>query len=529
METVRRCSLYVLSCVVLFTVLSGLFSDKAFAASDYDDTIHTTSSLKLTGYAGDSTPDVDMTSNYMGYFKRIITDNAPSYDCNDTRNGTDSTSPDACNQVIDGSLDHGDWFIYQQHNAYPGEFKTVSGIFCDAKMSTVTGYTTGPSGSYGIVNKSLYVSSASPATCVSMNIQYATYFGNWKYQVSGQIISQAAHTDLFSIGNTYTTSSGTLPPGVPDIAIYSYIFTGNVTYPDGYQGTTPPTNVGNKPTISPQFTYQLSDKKLTATDHNLDLPTFTPDAGYNIVKYQVEWTTFKCGNYDTSHGNTAGSCQSPTLKDHQILDQASDYSYTVDDYAHYQLTAEYLVQECYRYPSYPATPDYCFDVSLGTELPDYLFTSTAHDFDINGQSISGDTASETCDVSGYCQVTAQDCTIQPDTFAIMRCNFNNSLNTGLLNPSLNAFKSLISSLVVPSSPTCGFSLANVNIPGGGVFNFASFGSSVCTRAAQIRTAFPIGPIAINFLLAFLELRLVVGMVNKMLNDKDNDVIVGVNQ
>lgn len=517
MDRTKQCLLYVLSCALLFTGLSGLFSDRAFATSAYDGLITVPTQLKLS-YPGYD--DLDITSNYMGYMKAIITDGVASYTCDSTTMTASAYQASNCISILNDSLDHGDWVVTSNYSNYPGDNTNVEIQACDQKITSTQFATT----TYGSAHSdALYANTSTPANCVYLSVlmQNVTY---GPHIFVGAQTSSGVTTSVMTIASKFYYANGTIPN-----TSEPYLYTGVITYPDGYEGSKPPTGIGNKPTISPQFTYQLSDKKLTATDHNLDLPTFTPDAGYNIVKYQVEWTTFKCGNYDTSHGTTSGSCQSPSLKDHQILDQASDYSYTVDDYAHYQLTAEYLVQECYRYPSYPATPDYCFDVSLGTELPDYQFTSTSHDFNINGQSLSGDTASETCDVSGFCQVTAEDCTIQPDIFATMRCNFNNSLNTGLLNPSLNAFKSLMSSLVVPSSPTCGFTLANVNVPGGGIFSFGSFGSTVCSNAARIRDAFPIGPLAVNFLLALLELKLVVDLVNKLLNDKDNDVIVGVNQ
>jgi len=470
---------------VLFTGLSGLFSDRAFAASDYDSTVQVADHLILTDQTGGSDTE-DISTSYMGY----ITGTDASY------SQCDSTCKEYINDVISSGSG---WYISQYYNG------TATFYFTSDTSARLDFHTVG-----GVSTRTALSITTSPSSYYCLNIQY---YGGTNVEVYN---SCSALADYDSATNTRYNRP--------------FLATIPINYPSGYAGAEPPASLDDtRPVIKPEFTYQLSDKKLTATDHNQDLPTFTPDEGYNIVKYQVEWSTFKCGSYDESHGINAGSCQSPSLKDHQILDQASDYTYTVSDYAHYQLTAEYLVQECYRYPSYPATPDYCFDISLGTELPDYRFTSTSHDFDINGQSLSGDTSSETCDVSGFCQVTEEDCTIQPDVFSTMRCNFNNALNTGLLNPSLNAFKSLISSLVVPSTPTCGFSLSNVNIPGGGLFSFSSFGSSVCNRAAQIRSAFPIGLLVINFLLALLELKLVVDMVNKLLNDKDNDVIVGVNQ
>lgn len=192
--------------------------------------------------------------------------------------------------------------------------------------------------------------------------------------------------------------------GDPSLAFVSFA---DIKYPDGYSGVQVPDNGGGKTSIKPDFTYTVNNKDLQAKDYNLELPTIEPDEGYTIQGYSVEWSLFKCGSY-SDVGNV---CNDGELLKYQILDQNDSFNYSVADYADYHLKAQYLVQQCYRYPSYPATPDYCFYVDLGEELPDYDFTSTTVHLKIDGSDITGDTRDGECDESGFCEPPSpyEDC------------------------------------------------------------------------------------------------------------------------
>lgn len=191
----------------------------------------------------------------------------------------------------------------------------------------------------------------------------------------------------------------------------SSIFFANIpiTYPSGYAGTdAPDSEPSSKTTVKPDYTYSINVKDVTAKDYGQSLPEVTPDEGYTINGYSVEWTLYKCGSW-TEVGHL---CNSPTVTNHTIQPQDQQYQYSVDTFGDYQLSAQYLVQECYRYPSYPATPDNCFYVDLGTELPAYNFLTTTIHLPINGSSTSGDTKEGECDASGFCTPPSpyEDCT-----------------------------------------------------------------------------------------------------------------------
>lgn len=153
-----------------------------------------------------------------------------------------------------------------------------------------------------------------------------------------------------------------------------------------------------KPEVKPDFTYQVNSKDVTAKDYNQTLPTFTPDEGYTFSGYSVEWSLFKCAQF-TTPGNV---CENGSLADHQIQPQDQQYQFSVDTFGDYTLSAQYLVQQCYRYPSYPTTPDNCFYVDLQTEMPDYNFLTTTVHLPIDGSTINGDTKEGECDTSGFC-------------------------------------------------------------------------------------------------------------------------------
>ena len=198
-------------------------------------------------------------------------------------------------------------------------------------------------------------------------------------------------------------------PTSPNTWKYLFIVSDNIDYPEGYEGSPVPGGVGTKTVVKPDFTYSVNNKDVQAKDYNLTLPTITPDEGYTIEGYSVEWSLFKCGSY-TDVGNL---CNDSSLSKYQILGQDDTFNYSVSDYGDYHLQANYLVQECYRYPSYPATPDYCFYVDFGAEaeLDDYDFTSTTVHLKIDGSSFSGDTKEGECDVSGFCEPPSpyEDC------------------------------------------------------------------------------------------------------------------------
>jgi len=277
-----------------------------------------------------------------------------------------------------------------------------------------------------------------------------------------------------------------------------------------------------KVSIAPDFTYSLVDKKVLAHDYQAGLPEFTPDDGYTFNGFSVEWNLVKCSTY-TETGNL---CSDPIQKDYQVLLQDKDYNATVTDYGDYQLTANYLVQQCYRYPSYPATPDYCFYESLITAFPNFDFDPTTVHLSINGQTLTGDTQKLDCDTSGFCQPKVVDCSTESNFFNGLQCRIERDFSFGILNPSLTAFKKLINSFVVPNSPICIINLTDVSI-GSSVFPLSGFGSLACNSVSNFRSHFPIMSSMINFFFALSLVYLIVRIINRVLDDKQSNIIEGI--
>jgi hypothetical protein len=118
-----------------------------------------------------------------------------------------------------------------------------------------------------------------------------------------------------------------------------------------------------------------------------------------------------------------------------------------------------------------------------------------------------------------------DCSTIGDFPTRINCAVQASFSTGIINPSINAVKGLITSVIVPPSPPCGFSLGSANISG---YNFdtTSFAPTLCRTTTDIRSHFPIVLIAINFLFAVFILYLIIKIFNKLTNPHDNDIIQG---
>lgn len=345
----RKCGLFVLSFVVLSISLSVFFSDVSRAASPYDSLYQTTNSVYLHR---DGCDNIDFTQNFAEAL----------------RSGT----------------------RYQESNPKPYD------SFMDAVNNGgrwgVSGYGDNGFEMYWTPDDSLY-------------LDWTTYDGQ-AIVAKGNNLHQATFAFMDHSGNPscdvniafYTTNGmGTVSGwGAKNL----FVYTDHLNLPIGYDGPAIPSGTDDdREVIKPDFKYIVNDKSLSLTDYNQKLPDFTPDEGYRFNGYEVEWSLFKCDVSD----NSPSTCLNPELSNHQILPQSTTYQYDVDEYHMYMIEAQYLVQQCYRYPSYPATPDYCFYVDLNTEFDDYRFLPTSVSLNIDGSVIIGDTKQNDCDESGYCQ------------------------------------------------------------------------------------------------------------------------------
>lgn len=350
----RKCGLYLLSFAVLSTSLSVFFSDVSNAASIYDEVYKTTDTVSSHG-RGCSTP-IDLTMNW---YTTILESIYPS-----------ETYKTSLENAIEGD---GRWGVtYMNGGSY----------------SEVTVYWT--------EDNSLYLdwdtSAGSIVYARGVNIKTATLY------VADYISCTTPYVGISESDTAVSDASGQWKN------LFINVDEENLNIPAGYEGVLPRISLNdNRKVIKPDFKYTVQDKAISATDYNLKLPDFTPDDGYVFSGYTVEWSLFSCDINEA----TPSTCNNPSLKDHQILPQSSAYSYSVDQYHWYQIEAQYLVEQCYRYPSYPDTPDYCFYVDLNTEFEDYRFLPTSVNLNVDGGTIIGDTKLNDCDESGFCQPKKQ--------------------------------------------------------------------------------------------------------------------------
>lgn len=306
-----------------------------------------------------------------------------------------------------------------------------------------------------------------------------------------------------------------------------------VVYPEGYDGEeipgSDPANQPDKELRRPQFVYQLSDKAIKATPYSPDpeLPDFSSelDEGYYFNGYYIGWNLWKCpGNGFDPVGQVCDG-GTPALTDDQLLPVDQEYNYSVTAYGTYQVEAEYWVQQCYRYPSYPATPDYCFYSQLRAHFPnaDYDYVNTYKVLTVDGRSETGDTKEMECNAAGFCQPATEICYELDSFIERLNCQMAGQLSVGLLNPSINAVKKLINGVVVPSSPTCNIPLGNITVVGQTI-PLSQAGPKMCSSAQQVRNGFPVIPIVVNAMFALAILAFVINRVNRLLDNQKHDVL-----
>lgn len=487
---IKRCGLFALSLLVSSIGLSVLLSNSLYATSIYDNVYQTTDDLNVyyeKGYSS-SLPDlegrkVDFKTSYYDYISKPENYKWNSY----KKEYLDSFKT---------ALEKGSWFVSMQTSKSNGKVSRLFQLFWRADGDFKLSWR----------NNMLTVNATHNITI--------SYSSNWPDKpFTPYVIARDINTD-----SIVSSSDGA----------YANVFltqrSGNITYPEGYDGKRIIADIKDRKQIRPQFTYQLHDRSLTAHDYAQDLPTFEPEPGYNIVSYEVQWSLFKCD--DKGYDSKLNICNgSPVQVGYSIVPQDQDFTTFVDEYGDYFLAAKYQVQQCYRYPSYPATPDHCFYVDLGVKFKDYDFTKTEIHLVIDGHSETGDTSQLRCGIDGKCKNPEITCDNQL-FIEKLSCEVNKRAKFGLFNPMLQSFISLFKSLTVPVTPSCRLSINDITIFNKN-FPISQYSLWVCQQSLLFRQKFPIISTAVNFMLAMTALYGFFRIYNGWLNDRDNDLIKGV--
>jgi hypothetical protein len=82
-------------------------------------------------------------------------------------------------------------------------------------------------------------------------------------------------------------------------------------------------------------------------------------------------------------------------------------------------------------------------------------------------------------------------------------------------------------LVVDANPECNIPIQNLEFLPGKVFPLGMYSQKACDSSEQLRNAFPLGAMLLNFLLAMLLLHMIVRIFNRVTDNTKTDIIEGL--
>jgi len=100
---------------------------------------------------------------------------------------------------------------------------------------------------------------------------------------------------------------------------------------------------------------------------------------------------------------------------------------------------------------------------------------------------------------------------------------NSTFNVGVLNPTLGVFLDFFNSMFV-TTPSCALELSDVQMTSTQTFPMSDFIPTACNTTHTMLEDFPIVAILTNFSMAFVGFVMIAGLVNKLLNPNDHDII-----
>lgn len=559
------------SLVILFSIFLGqLFgSSSVSAATVYDGKIQTMQNLKV--WCRDRAPgleSVDLSTSWVQFIKERVEENA-----NNGRIDGSNAYTKMLSKIEDGAK--GGWMVFGSRydtNNTPVDYidTLVLSVFDeDVNIGLGRHY-------YGNSDVYRYAFDKNPhIQTLTIPLSY-DYGSNGKFCEKKNILMTS--TDYSSDNNFFRSQENytqnwfmpTLFSPMIENALHTvtffFIATENFKYPPGYQGSSVPEGYNPPEIINPALFGMVTDKSISVTHRpRADrLPSYPDD------DYSIEYTLFKCSQVtkmsDINPEDTimeTGSfflarsvetinmiseiwegskineiprasydrvvaCQKETdLAAYKVVDRGGSLEYTSDtDHSFYMLQANYLIKHCYRYPSYPATPDYCY-YTAPEDTPKYDYTPTWLTLPINGGQTRFDTDNMDC-VNGYdCQVKP----IDPDYCkelkgpAQMNCYMSvyaERFNFGLINPSIIQVRRLIGSLEVTHTK-CSVRLGEVNVASKR-WDLEKVIPNICDTTDKIHSAVPAFQIMVNFIFGFMIFRLITRIINSLTDNSKSDLV-----
>lgn len=273
------------------------------------------------------------------------------------------------------------------------------------------------------------------------------------------------------------------------VGAWIYFTNYKITYPNAYEGEIPPTEPGNGGTY-PEFGYTINSANDIVVNYlrNLDL-AITGNTGYTW-RYQM----FKADPDYNKQG---------AVIDTKYLPLVAPYNYHFDQHGQYLLEIDLQV----------APP-----AALRPEIKKITLK-----LNVNGQFYGGST--KDCE-DGVCQPPETTCDVYLGSIERMTCVFNRTVNIGVLNPTINAFKGIFTSVTVPENPQCVIPISDINISGK-TFPLSDFDNNACSATQRMHDAFPIMSVLVNFGIALSTFYLIGRLINKLTDNNDHKIVEGV--
>lgn len=278
---------------------------------------------------------------------------------------------------------------------------------------------------------------------------------------------------------------------------YFYRNNFNVVYPDGYGGV----NFDDfSPSFGdvtrPQIGYAVDESYLLRAQYLRNLDNAGVIDTIHNTNYEWKYTVYE-SSFDYVKGDQI---------DTKTLDGLTPYEYQLPSAGYYVFTVDLSITP-------PAAPR--------TDIKGVTFNINA-----DGTFKVASNVNLTCDDNGVCDDAASNCDYYSDIFQKTVCIVQKQLSVGVINPSINSFKAIVSSVIVSDSPSCSIPLPDVSISGR-TLPFSELGPSACAQAANFRAVFPVAVVLINFVFAFLILLSVVGIVNRITDNNRHNLVEGI--
>lgn len=473
----KKCGLFALSSVLSLTALFTVFSGNVFAASAYDSAMQTVEELVIEDSTNTYTENISTT--YLSLWNG-------GYDTSNTS----ATCSTIYSEFI-SNIETASWVVWTTLSNTSGEQRTY--INYNTANDMQLGFHDNGDSEYQV----RFASSANVTTgsTGSGDIGTVTIYMKTDGNIHVDCWDGSLAAGNYASDNNYSTTTRRI-----------FLANATVNYPTGYEGAIVADSYNPLPFLNPDVAYYLDDKIFEATYLG---PTVLP---INFVELcAIDGQSFRV------HWNIQDSSETEILDTHTSCRDTPKINHVFELYDDYTLTVT-LVETDSDTQIVPTT---------------YTLYPVVYNITVDGSTYNGGWNETTdCEITSgqyVCQApTPYDLCIEyaDDTVSKFGCQLQDSMNLGLINPSINAFKNVLTGLTVPDDPTCDIPLTDVTIASA-VIPLSDYSDNACDSAETLRTIFPIFPVLVNFSLAMLILFMLARIINRLTDNTKHDVVEGI--